>query len=111
MVTIPDGLPPWAQGLATIIVLIGFGASIWKGVIKRGESPPSNAPNAMIAMDIVSTKPFQDMATELRGVNDRLDRLLDAEQAGTDALYRVAAAERATETAIRDLCGVIERKL
>ena len=41
MVSIPEGLPAWAQGVITIMVLVGFGFGIWRAAVKPGDAPSS----------------------------------------------------------------------
>lgn len=115
MPAIPDGLPPWANAIATLIFLSGFGLTIWKSVNKS--APPADAQNAIIAGDIMATKPMADLAKAVEKLDPNLhlymaamDRAAAASDRAAVASDRAAEASHRTEHAIADLCIALRDK-
>ena len=114
MPTVPEGLPPWANAVASLIILIGFGLTVWQG---RKKTAPSTAPNTLIAGDIMSTKPMADLAKNMADLVVAAARIEGALEHNTEAVNRQEAATRAVEGAVRsseaatrDLCRTIEKR-
>lgn len=113
MPAIPDGLPPWANAIATLFFLCGFGFTIWRSVNKT--PPPSDAPNAIVAGDIMATKPMADLAKAVEEMakaaplqSAAYDRAAAASDRAAAASDRAAEASHRTEHAIVDLCQVLK---
>lgn len=100
--TPPEGLPVWLQTIIYIGGLLGAFAAAWKGWISKAK--PTEAPNAIIAGDIMSTKPMRDLADGVAILNSNSVKVQDGQDRIIDALNRLTDAERSTEQAIRDMC-------
>lgn len=100
--TPPEGLPVWLQTIIYIGGLLGAFAAAWKGWISKAK--PTEAPNAIIAGDIMSTKPMRDLADGVAVLNSNSVKVQDGQDRIIDALNRLTDAERSTEQAIRDMC-------
>jgi len=108
---VPESLPPWLQTLLYLAGLIGAGFAAMRGWRNKQAERGSEAPNALIAGDIMDTKPMKDLVHEVGHLREAVDRMVEAQERGTDATNRMHDAERSTESAIRDLCRTVERKL
>ena len=109
-----DALPPWLQTLLYLGGIVGAFAAAWKGWISKGvAAKPSEAPNALIAGDIMSTKPMKDLAEAVEKLNilskECSDREHEIHNRQLDAINRLNDSERATEQAVRDLCRSNDR--
>ena len=110
----PTSPPEWVAHYAALAGLLGTcGAALfagWKGWSGKAKEPIA-APAALIAGDIMSTKPMADLAHEVGHLHDAVRDLSEGQTRTIDAINRLHDAERSTETALRDLCRTIERKL
>lgn len=72
---------------------------------------PSNAPNALIAGDIMDTRPMKDLSAQVERMTEHLNQLVHAEDRSAAAEDRHSAALDRNTDAMRDLCLSIERKM
>lgn len=93
---VPEGLPVWVQALIYLGTIAG---SVIAAVLgwKRKAPGASEAPNTLIAGDIMDTRPMRDLA-------GAVDRLADSED-------RTAAAMDRVERAIDRQTAMLERTL
>lgn len=99
---LPDGAPVWVSFLVYGAAALGALAAIAQGW-RTARKPASNAPNAIIAGDIMDTRPMKDLVVEMGRMNDHLNVLTAAEE------RRTVAIDRNTD-ALRDLCLIMARK-
>lgn len=115
-----ENLPGWAGPLVSFAGVAGAaGAAFlaaWKGFNSKSKQA-SEAPNTLIAGDIMDTKPMKDLAHQVQHLAEACLRIEQAIEHNTDAANRVEASNRSIEVAVRsleaanrDLCRVIERK-
>lgn len=109
---VPDGLPPWANAVATLMLLVGYGFVLW-GARKKPVAG-ADAPNAIIAGDIMATKPMADLAKAVERVAENValqaaaqDRAAAASDRAAAASDRAAEATHRSEDAMRDLCQAL----
>lgn len=100
---VPEGLPVWVQALVYVGTVVGAAVAAFLGWRKK-IPPASDAPNTLIAGDIMDTRPMRDLVVEVARLGDHVGQLANAED------RRAAALERNTD-AMRDLCLTIERKM
>lgn len=112
----PSSGPEWVAWLIYLAAGLGAFVSVVQGW--RAAKKPQSATAAIVAGDIMSTKPMQELAREVAALTHSTDHvveglnLLREEQARTtEAVMRQHDAERATESAVRDLCRTIDRRL
>lgn len=101
----PPALPEGAPQVGAYIIYISFGVGALYAAYQgwKASHKPSNAPNALIAGDIMDTRPMKDLVTQVERLSDHLTHLTAAEE------RRSTALDRNTD-AMRDLCLTIERK-
>lgn len=111
---LPEGAPWWAVlfayclffGLALMAALKGW----------RGADKPSDARNAVIAGDIMDTKPVKDLAAQVmllavfaEKIVEGQKRVIEAQDRTTEAVDRASAATDRNEAAVRAMCAAYER--
>ncbi|RZJ01807.1 MAG: hypothetical protein EON90_02020 [Brevundimonas sp.] len=100
----PPALPESAPQVGAYIIYVCFAVgglfAAYQGW--KASQKPSNAPNALIAGDIMDTRPMKDLVTQVERLSDHLSHLTAAEE------RRSTALDRNTD-AMRDLCLSIER--
>lgn len=101
---VPEGVPAWVAYIAFGVGALFAAFQGWKASQK-----PSTAPNALIAGDIMATKPMKDLADEVGRLSEHLTHLAAAEDRRCAADDRKSAALDRNTDAVRDLCLTIER--
>lgn len=64
MPVVPDGLPPWGNAIASLIVLIGFGITMWKAIEKRSSTPTSEA--VVLSATMADGPAIRDLIQQLK---------------------------------------------
>lgn len=95
----PDGLPPWMNALWSVLFLAG-GFAIWFQSARKAKTPAQQATSALIAADITSTKPFQDIADVLERIETGQGRLEHGQDRIVAAIDRMCAAQDRTTAAL-----------
>lgn len=109
----PMPLPAGAPEIGAYIVYIGFGVGGLFAAFQgwKASQKPSTAPNALIAGDIMDTRPMKDLAEGVGRLNEQMVHLAAAEDRRAAADDRKSAALDRNTDAVRDLCLTIERKI
>lgn len=107
----PPSVPEW---LTQLIFYVGTACAAiyagWKGYTsKKVARSEQSVRTAIVAGDLMDTKPMRELATAVERLGDRMQRFEDGQDRVVDAVNRNTDAERSTETAIRDMCRMIER--
>lgn len=106
----PDKIEAWLTLLTPGLVIAGAaGYAIWQGWTRAAKAV-SNAPNTLIAGDIMSTKPMADLALAVADLSRNVDDMVAAQDRSADAMNRVCAAVDRMEGAVRDLIRANERR-
>ena len=95
--------------VGTLAAAFYAGWSGWKGRVKGVQA--ADAKNAVIAGDIMDTRPMKDLVVEVSRMNEHLTQLAAAEDRQSAAEDRHSAALDRNTDAMRDLCLSIERKM
>lgn len=93
---VPEGLPVWVQALIYIGTVTGAAVAAFLGWRRKAPNA-ADAPNTLIAGDIMDTRPMKDLAAAV-------DRLADGED-------RTAAALDRVERAIDRQTAMLERSM
>lgn len=64
MPVVPDGLPPWGNAIASLMVLIGFGITMWKAVAKKAASSTNEA--VVLSAAIADGAAVRDLIQQLK---------------------------------------------
>lgn len=108
MTTLPEGLPPWANAIAAVMVLIGFGVTHWFSVMRLRRTPTEPVA-ALVQGDIMSTEPMKRLAEATERLDKNVARMTEAINLDREAKERhTAALDRACLTLER-LGGRAER--
>lgn len=103
-------VPEW---LTQLIFYVGTACAAiyagWKGYTSKKVAKSDSVRTAIVAGDLMDTKPMRDLVTAVERLNDRMQRFEDGQDRVVDAVNRNTDAERSAETAIRDMCRMIER--
>jgi hypothetical protein len=106
----PPSVPDW---LTQLIFYAGTACAAiyagWKGYTSKKVAKSDSVRTAIVAGDLMDTKPMRDLAAAVERLGDRMQRFEDGQDRVVDAVNRNTDAERSTETAIRDMCRMIER--
>lgn len=107
---VPEGLPVWVQALVYIGTVTGAAVAAFLGWRKKAPSA-ADAPNTLIAGDIMDTRPMRDLVVEVARLGDHMGQLANAEDRRAAADDRKSAALDRNTDAMRDLVLTIERKM
>lgn len=107
----PETIEAWLKLVMPGLVIAGAaGYAIWQGWTRAAKAV-SHAPNALIAADIMSTKPMADLASAVADLAHRIEHMTEAEERTAESNNRICAAIDRHEGAVRDLIRTVDRRL
>lgn len=101
MPVIPDGLPPWGNAIASLIVLIGFGITMWKAIDRKASTPSNEA--VVLSASMADGPAIRDLIQQLKENRASDEELAACVRTLTETLRGAAEDDRRSRETSDDL--------